>query len=197
VLIADADGSNSRLLGEGTSPVWSPDGLLIAMISTEDGTAHAWIQGVDGGERRRIGDLVVAAVAPAWSPDGQVLLVSADGFSLIDVATGSVTPLTSRTRSSSAPLAWSIGGPIAFTATESGAPGVFVIEPDGSGLKQVLGNRGFEAVATWSPDGRLLLLADDHTGSPVTIVDPGTGDVIELDTTGGITRSAAWQSLVP
>ena len=163
------------------------------MTVAEAGATRAWVQEADGNDRHQVGDVTLQAVAPAWSPDGQELLVSNGGLSVVDVATGSVSPLLVDDRSPDSSPSWSVGGTIAFTATGSAAPDVFVLDLDGTHLRQVLDNRSFGAIPDWSPDGRLLLLADEYTGSPVTLLDAASGAV---DMANGFTRSAAWQPVL-
>lgn len=188
------------VLGPGANPAWSPDGQQIAMTVTDGDSSYAWVQAPDGSERRRVSDAPLTPAPPSWSPDGLKLVVSYAGISLapaglseIDVASGAVTRLIDDPTSSPT---WSIAGRIAFSATRTGAPGLFVVDADGTGLRQLLANRGVEAMAAWSPDGRWLLLDDETGGSPVTIVDAANGDLVEIDSAGGITRSAAWQPLL-
>ena len=85
--------------------------------------------------------------------------------------------------------AWSKDGKwIAFAATKSrnASASLFLMRPDGSGLRRLTA-RGFDAGSpSWSPDGRSI--AFDHREGP-------TSDVYAVDTTGGRPRlvaSAAW-----
>lgn len=188
------------VLGPGSNPVWSPDGQQIAMTVTDGGSSYPWVQAPNGSGRRQVSDVPMTAAPPAWSPDALQLVVSYAGASLspaglsrIDVESGSITPLMDDPTSSPT---WSIDGTIAFSATGTGAPGLFAMASDGTGLRQILANRGFEATAAWSPDGRWLILDDEHTGSPVTLVDAGSGAFVEIASPTGIATSAAWQALL-
>lgn len=201
VVVVPVRGPGFTVLGPGANPVWSPDGQQIAMTVTDGRSSYVWVQAPDGGARRQVSDMPVNPEPPSWSPDGLQLVVSYAGISLapaglsrIDVAAGSVTPLIDDPTSWPT---WSIAGTIAFSATGTGAPGLFVVDSDGTGLRQILANRGFAAIAAWSPDGRWMVLDDETGGSPVTIVDAGSGDVAEIGSAGGVTRSAAWQPLLP
>lgn len=57
-------------------PRWSPDGRSIAFISDRDGGDNLWIVRADGSGARRITREVDNALSsPAWTPDGQYLVV--------------------------------------------------------------------------------------------------------------------------
>ncbi len=57
-------------------PRWSPDGNSIAFISDRDGGDNLWLVKADGSGARRITKEVDNALSsPAWSPDGQYLVV--------------------------------------------------------------------------------------------------------------------------
>jgi dipeptidyl aminopeptidase/acylaminoacyl peptidase len=52
------------------SPRWSPDGRSLAFVSNREGKApQLYVAPLDGGEARRVTDLVEGAAAAAWSPD--------------------------------------------------------------------------------------------------------------------------------
>ena len=182
------------VLGPGANPVWSPDGLQIAMTVADGGATRIWVQEPGGGGRRLVSDVSVASARPAWSPDGLRLVVSSSGLSIVDVASGALTPLNSEPGSK--PI-WSIDGSIAFTTTGSASPGVFVIDADGGDLRRVSADPGVVSTMVWAPDGRWLLIADDVSGSPARIVDPNSGAMVPLGVEFGGRHSPAWQPRLP
>jgi Tol biopolymer transport system component len=192
VLVIRADGSGARVLGPGANPVWSPDGLQLAMTVADGGSSFIWVQAADGGGRRQVSEVSVAVAPPAWSPDGQHLVFSSSGLSLVEVSSGVVTPLTAEP--GSMPI-WSMSRTIAFSTTGSASAGVFVIYTDGSGLRRASEDPRVVARPRWSPDGRSLLLGDDG-GSPVAILDLGSWGVTSVGEDSGAIRSPAWQPLL-
>ena len=191
VVVANADGSGSRILGPGENPVWAPDGQQLAMTVPEGGSSRVWLQGPDGDNRRLAAGISVASTRPAWSPDGQSLLVSSSGLALIDLSSGSITNVSVQPASASA---WSIGGTIAFTTSGSASPALYTVEPDGSGLRRVSGDLTVDLVPTWSPDGMLLLLVSEARHTQHVVMEP----LCQCVALGGneAMRSPAWQPRV-
>lgn len=85
-------GEPTRLTHSGRTPRFSPDGLWIAYGSDDTATPFAsgleggriYVVAANGGEPRLVGQDLLAAANPVWSPDGKHLLVYAppkDGFS--------------------------------------------------------------------------------------------------------------------
>lgn len=60
---------------EDRSPVWSPDGTLLAFTSDreEAGTHQLYVMPVSGGEARRLTQCRGGVSSPRWSPDGTLL----------------------------------------------------------------------------------------------------------------------------
>lgn len=194
VVLVRTDGSVARALGPGANPAWSPDGQQLSMTVTDGDSTRLWVQAADGADRRQVSDVLVASAPPVWSPDGERLVVSAAGLVLVEVASGSITPLTAEPGSMPT---WSIGGAIAFSASDAPAPSVFVIDPDGTNLRRVSGDVGFASVPEWSPDGRWLLLGHEDSGSPVAVVEPASGNLTLVGSDDGAGRSPAWQPRLP
>jgi TolB protein len=135
LFVADADGSNARLLtGEQTFSVpdalpalsWSPDDRRLAVSSDVD----LYVVNADGTDVQRIGKPTHQRSLPVWSPDGT--LIAYRGQPLDDP----------------------------YSQTSS-----WVIAPDGTGDEEVIPAEGGYEVAnvnpSWSPDGRSFLV---HTG---------------------------------
>ena len=83
------------------SPVWSPDGAQIAWLSDAGGEYQLMLGEQTGATRPRAIPLPSHAFysAPAWSPDGKVLLLEDNHLNLwsIDIATGAAAKLDTDT----------------------------------------------------------------------------------------------------
>jgi dipeptidyl aminopeptidase/acylaminoacyl peptidase len=75
------DGSGERQFTQGdqtdASPRWSPDGRMLAFLSSrkEGESAQVYVIDADGGEARRLTDLKGEISSLTWSPDGKSLLL--------------------------------------------------------------------------------------------------------------------------
>ena len=178
--IADADGSNERRLLEGSAfdmnPSFSPDGRTVIFTSRRNGSADIYRVGVDGTGLERLTDDPAFDDQAVMSPNGgEVAFVSsrsgqADVW-ILDVTTRRLRNLTSNPAGDYRP-SWSPDGAwIAFTSdrgsdgAQAATPGrsgrfapsqrtqIFVVRPDGSGLRQITSGERSAGGATWSRDG--------------------------------------------
>jgi uncharacterized protein YgiM (DUF1202 family) len=76
IMVIDPDGTSLRRLTQGIDPVLSPDGGTVAFTrwTGEDGTL--WLIDVDGSNERPLLGGTKQAKHPAWSPDGQQIVVN-------------------------------------------------------------------------------------------------------------------------
>lgn len=169
-----ASGSSARLVARFAKPVqsivvpwhltWAPDDRLVA-FSTSGQMQGLFKMNADGSGLVRLRN---SGWDPEWSPDGNRLAFIELGtgeIHLIDADGGKPLRLTDLAAESASPPAWSPDGKrIAFTAFRGG---VFVVNADGSGLRQLV-MEPFAIDPVWSPDGRQLAFwASRPTGATV------------------------------
>jgi serine/threonine protein kinase len=185
IWLANVDGSAepielTDISGGACQPVWSPDGMRLAIISpcsknqdtypgaglfllNADGTGLTPLPTVPGGD-----------FDPAWSPDGNIIAFtslrngSRPRVYKMDLRTNEVTRLSAQYSYDRQP-AWSPDGKlIAFVTTQKGAVQIWTMNPDGS--NQTIYTRSADAIDShpiWASDGELILFNQvDPNGGP-------------------------------
>jgi Tol biopolymer transport system component len=61
-----------------TDPMYSPDGMKLAFISTHDGDPEIFVMNADGGGLKKLTDNTAVDAAPSWSPDGGKIVFTSD-----------------------------------------------------------------------------------------------------------------------
>jgi len=80
VWIADADGSNARMITSGSEPSWLPDGQAVVYFCSGNGAAATCIARLDGTIVRMLPE---GPLYPTVSPDGRQVAGLADGFHIV------------------------------------------------------------------------------------------------------------------
>jgi TolB protein len=141
---------------------WSPDGRRIAFVrrrvtfdQTTPDVGSVWVMNADGRQQRRL--------TRETSP--RTLL-------------GPAAPY--------ARLAWSPGGrKLVFTSERDGNAEVYVVNSDGSRIRRLTNNPGYDGDATWSADGRRLVFVSDRDGTYAVYVMNADGSGQRRLTKGG------------
>jgi len=154
------------------APCWAPDGLRIAYQSDRNGQSDIYVAAVDGSGETRLTPMVGNHEAPDWSPDGQTLAFDSDQETAGEVSASISLYLMDADGSNHRRVAsyaesprWSPDGKaIAFTSRRAGYWQVYVMNADGSGLRQVTDGAWDHRYPAWSPDGRWLAFAANRQG---------------------------------
>ncbi|MBD0319503.1 MAG: PD40 domain-containing protein [Gemmatimonadetes bacterium] len=176
----------------------SPRGDRLALVHK----SQLWVTSLDGSSARQV---AASASNVTWSPDGarlayivgvrpqQLRIVNADGGGEV-VVPGAVP-------GGFGGLAWSPdGGRIAFEGMRGGSRTVYVINTDGSGLRDIEQNLPGPALEmrsigepTWSPDGKRLAFHRFESWVEINlwVVTLATGNARQI-TAGGSDVRAAW-----
>jgi Tol biopolymer transport system component len=190
IVIRDARGKVLRRLPRTCcmEPRWSRDGRLIAYLefACEDPSgrgdpicADLWIVRSDGTGRRRLVKANVDTTQDidrryAWSPDGRRLVYAAfdtNALLTVNAGNGAKRVLRGTRRVGAGQPDWSPDGRlIAFLRQKapSGGADIYVVAPDGTGLRPLVRSRSDLKSPTWSPDGRSIAyfrLVDDTPGN--------------------------------
>lgn len=87
-----------------------------------------------------------------------------------------------------------LSGEIAFSSDKDGDSEIYLMNADGTSLRQLTENEGVDYPSSWSPDGRKLAFVSDRTGKReiyVMTVD-GSDSVIQLTDGPGRNRKPLW-----
>ena len=224
LFLAAADGSDERPLvapaGLDYDAAWSPDGASIVFTSERDGSADLYRVKPDGTGLERLTANPAYDDQAAFSPDGQHLVFvstraggTADLWTM-DLRTRATKALTSGPGGDFRP-SWSPDGQwIAFssdrTSSLPAAHGrwehlqlvdLYIIHPDGTGLKRLTPHGDFCGSPKWAADGRRLVAycmtaeqtLDNRRAAPehpedtrIVSVDIDTGRTSELSAGPGV-----------
>jgi Tol biopolymer transport system component len=216
----NADGTNLRSLtprGLNGEPTWSPDGKRITFGRYIPGKeASIWVMNADGSHLRRVTknplpkndgcDGCAGQGSSVFSPDGRRIAFTwvkgehSSAIFVVGVNGKGLHQVTPFTRGLADKIDWSPdGSEIGFTSPEFGRAGkaanVYVVRPDGTGLRQLTHERGDAVDAgldSWSPNGTKIAYVSNKSGTFQIWTMNADGTEQTQLTTGPESHQAVW-----
>jgi Tol biopolymer transport system component len=215
--VSNADGSEERALPQSGSidydPSWSPRGDWIVFTSERAGPANLYRIHPDGSSLERLTNDLAYDDQAAFSPDGrQIVFVSTrtGGYAnlwILDIATRKPTALTSGEGGNFRP-SWSPDRKwIAFSSDRDSdfppAKGrwerlqlsdVYVIHPDGSGLRRLSQHGGFCGSPKWTQNSKSVVaycMSAQDTFTLRSATKDGDDQLLKIDIATGATTVVA------
>ena len=165
-----AGGERLWLVGAASQPAVSPDGRFLAYRSWKADDRGLRVMDLAGAEQRRVTNRLEDGL-PAWTPDGKMILFSSrrendrlDRMYLVSPYGGEERVLTRDYQAVyGLDPAWLPDGRIVYKAIH-GASGLYLMNSDGSGPQQLVGDASATAPAA-SPDGTAIAFMSQRDGN--------------------------------
>ena len=196
ICLMDADGTNRTQLTDFTAttfyPSVSPDGETVFFSSRQSGVYEIYSISVNGGKAEKLTNNIGSLYAPELSPNGEWIIFTNHGDGLWQMRPDGKNPHPLTDRDDIDPT-WSPDGSlIAFASSRVGARQLFVMNADGTNIRQVTNLDNMGGRSTFSPDGTKLAFyrgpAGDHNIYIINV--DGTG-LVQL-TNGGDNLGPSW-----
>lgn len=142
----------------------APDGATLAFVSTRGaGTANIWLLNIATGVYRNLTRNRGGNFRPSWSPDGRWIAFSSDRDSNPGSLPGSWEHLQST--------------------------GIYIVHPDGSGLRRLTRSGGVAGSPAWSSDSkRVLYYETDEVGAYLAKYAQSRTEIVSTDIATGDRR---------
>jgi len=192
----NADGTNriqlTNFQATAFYPSISPDGNTVYFSSRQDGGFEIYSISLNGGEATRLTNNIGSLYGPELSPNGERVIFANQGNGLWLMRPDGKNPHALTDRDDIDPTWSPDGAMIAFASSRAGDRQLFVMNADGTNIRQVTNLDAMGGRSSFSPDGLRLAFyrgpAGDH--NIYVINTDGTG-LVQL-TDGGDNLGPSW-----
>jgi len=196
ICLMNADGSDRRQITDVEATAFyasiSPDGQTIYFSSRRKGSFDIYSINVNGDGLQRLTRDIGSLYAPELSPNGERIIFTKEGNGLWLMKADGKNPHALTTSDDIDPTWSADGSMIAFASSRAGNRQLFVMNADGSNIRQVTNLQNMGGRSSWSPDGtRLAFYAGPFENRNIYIINVDGTDLVQL-TDGGDNLGPSW-----
>ena len=209
IWVMDYDGANQHPLTSlhsiSLTPRWSPDSARIAFTCYSGGgrgpaSPQICMYSIDAGKTITFPRFAGTNSAPAWKPDGGLLVFSSSmngnpELYSISSSGGGLKRLTFANGASTSPVWNPKADTIAFVSDRSGVPKLYLMNSDGTNAQNLdLPDKGYLIDPSWAPNGQLLAFSWRRPSGnyDIYVMDVATRQIIELTRDAGRNERPSW-----
>ncbi|NJC94762.1 MAG: DUF5050 domain-containing protein [Anaerolineae bacterium] len=196
ICVMNADGTNRRQLTDFSAtafyPSVSPDGGTVYFSSRQSGRFEIYSIPINGGGLEKLTNDIGSLYGSELSPDDEWIVFANQGSGLWQMRPDGKNPHPITDRDDIDPTWSPDGSQIAFASSRAGDRQLFVMNTDGSNIRQVTDLDHMGGRSAWSPDGTRLAFyrgpAGDHN---IYIINTDGTGLVQL-TNGGDNLGPSW-----
>lgn len=196
ICLMNADGTGRKQITEAEATAFyasiSPDGQTIYFSSRRTGNFEIYSIDTSGKNFKRLTRSIGSLYAPELSPNGDWIVFTNEGNGLWVMKPDGANPHAITTSDDIDPTWSPDGSMIAFASSRAGTRQLFVMNADGSGIRQVTDLKDMGGRSSWSPDGtRLAFYAGPQGNRNIYIINVDGTNLVQL-TNGGDNLGPSW-----
>jgi eukaryotic-like serine/threonine-protein kinase len=185
------------------SPAWAPDGKSLYFASDRGGSMNIWRVPIDESTGEVRGALAAVTTPSAWSGDLAIAqnvgrIAYAASNTQLNIHRITIDPTTLQAQGGDVPVtsgstqfvepSISPDGSTIVMRTSAGQEDLYIVKPDGSGLRKITDDPAKDRNPTWSPDGTRIVFYSDRSGRyELWSIDVEGSDLQQITNTSGRT----------
>ena len=196
ICIMNADGSGRKQLTDFSAtafyPSISPDGQTVYFVARQSGGFEIYSVSINGKDLQRLTRNIGSLYAPELSPSGERIVFTNHGNGIWIMRADGENPRPLTHRDDIDPTWSPDGSMIAFASSRNGKRQLYVMDANGSNIRQLTDLNNMGGRSTWSPDGTKLAFYRGPTGDHDIFVINVDGTGLERLTHGGDNLGPTW-----